>query len=491
MNARSSRISLVLSLLLIPSFALAHGGVDDEKSQPIRVGVPQSSRTSATTELFDLVAVVPAEGTPIRLFLSDAATNMPVHGATMQVALESTSGIAVEENAGVYELRLTHAPLGTQDATVSVVSGDADDLIVLEKLVFGGAHPAARKPFWPIFGAIALVLIIGAVVTFSVVGRGKRTVVASIASLSLGIAAVPRAMAHGGEDHGGGAAAAHSPGDRTNESLKGGVRVLKEAQFSLGIRTEVATEQTVVSRLRTLGRVVARPRSRAEVEVPQAGRLLPPADDKTLPAIGARVEKGEVLGYVQVVDRLPIRAPISGIVTEVGHGPNETVEAGEKLLTITDLSSVWVEAWVFEDDIGQAQAAPSAEVTSAAYPNEVFPAKTIGLSTDIVSETRSFIGRLQVANPKARLRLGMLVDVNFLLPQSEKQIVIPSSSVVERFGKPIVYVHRTSEVFEPRTVKLGLDQGGRVAIDDGLEEGDRVVVEGAYQVLSAQNAGGK
>ncbi len=491
MKISSFAVAVLTIGLLIPRLAPAHGGEDHAApAKAVAGAAPVSSRTSASTDDFEVVVVIPAGGTPLRVYLAETRTNEPVAGASLSLQLGEKAFAAIAGAAtGVYDIEIASPPHGPVDATLSIDTKDDSDLLALESLPFA-ALPPERFHLGGLqkigLGAGAMVLIVALLIGGVFLAR-RRPRVAAIFFAVLCLPAVSRA--HGGEDHGGGKEPKGAT-QATSEDTAGGVRILKEAQFLLGIRTVPAAESKVVSRLRTLGKIVPRPRARADVEAQQAGRLLAAVEDGHLPSLGSFVSKGEVLAWIQVVDRLPVRAPIAGVVTAVGHGTGESVEAGEKLLTITDLSTVWVESWVYEEDVGQVELANDAEVTAGAYPDKIFGAKRIGLSSEVEAESRAVIARLEVRNPEGKLRVGMLVDVNFLLPREQNVIVVPSSAVVERAGRPVVYVHRSAEVFEPRAVKLGTDEGGKVSILDGLKPGDRVVVDGAYDILAAQNAAG-
>lgn len=472
-------------MLSFGRLASAHGG-ENHGEKPVAAGGPAAARASASSEQFEAVAVVPPAGSPIRLYIASSPNNQPVADATVKLTVGDSAFEAKAISPGVYEVVLPDPPHDAEGATVSIDTKDDSDLLAIESLPFQShteKHSAISLPMKAFIGGG--LLAVAALLSFLAFRGRKRAVPTLILLLAIPAAA----RAHGGEDHGK-KPTAKGGASSTNEDTSGGVRVLKEAQFLLGIKTVPAAKSKVVSRLRTLGRVVPRPRARAEVEAQQAGRLLSPTDDGRLPALGAFVNKGEVLGYIQVVDRLPIRAPISGIVTAVGHGAGESVEAGEKLITVTDLSVVWVEAWVYEEDVGEVEIANDAEVTAGAYAGKIFAAKRIGLSTEVEAESRAVIARLEVKNPDGKLRSGMLVDVNFLLPREQNVIVVPTSAIVERAGRPLVYVHRSPEVFEPRGIKVGTHEGESASILEGLEEGDRVVIDGAYDILAAQNAAG-
>jgi len=111
-----------------------------------------------------------------------------------------------------------------------------------------------------------------------------------------------------------------------------------------------------------------------------------------------------------------ISSPISGIVTEKKALQGKYVMEGEELYTVADLSTVWLQAKVFESDIAGIQAGTAVEVTSTAYPDEIFAGRITFVAYSVEASTRTVSARVEVANPDGKLKPGMYVAAAIRLP---------------------------------------------------------------------------
>ena len=209
-----------------------------------------------------------------------------------------------------------------------------------------------------------------------------------------------------------------------------------------------------------------------------------------MPAVGDHIRRGQILAYVTVIDRLPIRSPLDGTVAEIKFAPGQWVQAGQELGTVVDESRVRIEAPMFGEMLEHALRGRVAEVTTSALPGRTFPARVLG-AAPLVAETSTSHAVpvvLTVVNRGRLLRPGMLVQASLLLPSSAPAIIVPQSAVVRVESGPAVFVHTAPEVFEFRPVQLGDVVGGDVAILQGVKAGERVVVGGAYSIVAAPSA---
>jgi membrane fusion protein, copper/silver efflux system len=111
-----------------------------------------------------------------------------------------------------------------------------------------------------------------------------------------------------------------------------------------------------------------------------------------------------------------VRSPIAGIVTDKRVLEGLYVAEGDLLYTIADLSNVWMQAQIFESDIGGIQAGTAAEVTTTAYPNEIFAGRITFVAYTVETATRTVAARLEITNPDYKLKPGMYADVTIHLP---------------------------------------------------------------------------
>lgn len=185
----------------------------------------------------------------------------------------------------------------------------------------------------------------------------------------------------------------------------------------------------------------------------------------------------------QITSELAVPAPVSGTVTSRSVNLGEVVEAGKELLRVTDLSSVWVIAQVYEQDIGRMRVGTGASVTSDAFPDSLFRGQVTYIDPQLDATTRTGKVRIEVANPGRELKLGMYVRVAFgALGNMERTVPVVSKDAVQNInGQQIVFVATGDpNVFELRPVRLGPESGGRYQVVEGLQVGDKVVVSGSF-----------
>jgi cobalt-zinc-cadmium efflux system membrane fusion protein len=177
-----------------------------------------------------------------------------------------------------------------------------------------------------------------------------------------------------------------------------------------------------------------------------------------------------------------IRAPITGVVTKVNKNLGEQVAAGEAILEITNLDTVWVEAPIFERDLRLVTGSGKASFTTAAWPGQEFRGTLLDIGQVIDEQKRTAHVIFSVPNAGRALRIGMQADVRIEAGESVAAMMIPREAVVEDEGKKIVYVLLSGEEFQRREVKLGNEYGEKIAVFEGLKAGERVVTQGALQL---------
>jgi len=177
-----------------------------------------------------------------------------------------------------------------------------------------------------------------------------------------------------------------------------------------------------------------------------------------------------------------VRAPLSGYVTKVNKSIGEQVAPGEAIVEISNLNTVWVEAPIFEKDLSRLGGNISATFTTPAYPNQEFNGTVVDVGAVIDEQTRATKVIFQLPNDGRALRLGMQANVRLDAGEQIPAMLIPREAVLEHEGKKIVYVLLSGEELERREVTIGDELGGKVAVLSGLNKGERVVTQGAYQL---------
>jgi membrane fusion protein, copper/silver efflux system len=181
---------------------------------------------------------------------------------------------------------------------------------------------------------------------------------------------------------------------------------------------------------------------------------------------------------------LPIYSTVSGVVTERKVTQGQYVNAGEVLFTVTDLSTIWVKADVYQPDLPSVHTGQSVEITSDSLPGTTLHGRVGFLDTSINPQTRTASARIQVPNPSLRLRPGMFVQVKFAAPAGHDVLAIPSSAVLDTGMRKIVYVAKSNGEFEGRQVQLGAPGNDYYPVLAGLKEGERIVSQGSFLIDS-------
>jgi cobalt-zinc-cadmium efflux system membrane fusion protein len=143
---------------------------------------------------------------------------------------------------------------------------------------------------------------------------------------------------------------------------------------------------------------------------------------------------------------------------------------------------VWVEAPIFEKDLGQLTKQVAAVFSTAAFPDETFRGRLVDIGAVVDEQTRTAKALFEVNNAAGKLRLGMQANLRLAAGARQNVLLVPKEAVLDNEGKKIVYVLRTGEEFERREVVIGDEYEGKVAILSGVMPGERVVTQGAYQL---------
>ena len=230
---------------------------------------------------------------------------------------------------------------------------------------------------------------------------------------------------------------------------------------------------------------------RADNIVPEKEYLRAQGDlEKSRAAVAAARDKVKMLGVGATregdgASYFSIAAPFTGTVVEKTAVPGALAEPAKPLFTVADLSTVWIEASVFEKDLPRLVQGAAATVTVAAWPGAPAKGRLTYISSLMDKETRTVKARVEVPNREGKLRPGMFANVAITVPAdaSVKTLLVPEDAVVLMDGKPTLFV-RSDHGFEPKVVTPGERRVGRVEIKDGIKPGEEIVVAGAYELKS-------
>jgi membrane fusion protein, heavy metal efflux system len=191
-----------------------------------------------------------------------------------------------------------------------------------------------------------------------------------------------------------------------------------------------------------------------------------------------------------LLSRVPVRASISGTITERTITNGQFVGAeSTPLLTIADLSTVWVQADVFERDLHRIAAGQKADVTTAAYPDDRFSAEVARIGTVVDAQTRTAKLRFVVANPGLRLKPGMFTTATLQVSGGTPALTVPAKAVFVENGRSYAYVQTGFAEFTRRAVETIPGGGDRVRITRGLSAGDHIVTDGVLLLRARETDG--
>ena len=180
----------------------------------------------------------------------------------------------------------------------------------------------------------------------------------------------------------------------------------------------------------------------------------------------------------QFGQKLVVTAPISGKVLELtavsGEFRNDT---NAPVMTIADLSTVWVASDVPETSIRLIQPNERLEIELAAYPGETFTGRVTRIADVVDPQSRTVKVRAEMDNARGRVRPEMFGRIRHV-EKMELRPVVPSATVIQGDGQNVVYVEKSPGTFEARPVTIGARVKDGVAVLKGLRAGDRVVVDG-------------
>ncbi|HSA92896.1 MAG TPA: efflux RND transporter periplasmic adaptor subunit [Terriglobales bacterium] len=181
---------------------------------------------------------------------------------------------------------------------------------------------------------------------------------------------------------------------------------------------------------------------------------------------------------------ITLHAPVSGIVTERKVTEGQYVREGDVLYALSDLSTVWVKADVYEADMPRVRMRQLAEITSEALPGETLSGRVSFVEPMVNPQTRTVAVRIEVRNPALRLRPGMYITAILRGAAARGVLAVPRSAVLDTGMRKVAYVAQGDGVFEGRQLELGPAAGDFVPVLAGLSEGERVVTRGGFLIDS-------
>jgi membrane fusion protein, copper/silver efflux system len=198
----------------------------------------------------------------------------------------------------------------------------------------------------------------------------------------------------------------------------------------------------------------------------------------------AQIRRVEDTGEVRRT--MTLHAPFTGFVVERDVQAGQSVQPGQALFRLADLSRVWVEADVYERDLRHARMGEPARIEIDAFPGEHFTGRISYVYPEVRPATRTGRVRIQLSNTDGQIKPGMFATVYLDIPGAERAVLVPRDAVMRTGTRDMVFVEQGPGVYETRDVRVGTTTNGHVQILSGLLAGERVVARANF-ILDAES----
>lgn len=255
----------------------------------------------------------------------------------------------------------------------------------------------------------------------------------------------------------------------------------KKSQELIDLKTMEAKRESLIKKIPVVGQIAQESESVSHVTA-----LNPGVVSELKANIGAVVEKDDVIGIIKVNggDLQEIKSPISGVVIGGFAKEGDKVDSVTSICTIADLSRLNGTFDVYEKDIAVVKSGQKILVRSIAYPDKAFEGEIIFISPRVDKDSRTIKIRGLIDNPQYLLKLGMFVNAELMVVSENKYIIVPQQAVQTTEGKKTVFIKTADEKFEAREIKIKDETKDQVAISEGINEGETIVIQGCFLLKS-------
>lgn len=481
----------------------------------------------------------------LTLFVSEYATNKPVNKAELKITAQEDSKLvftAKQTGEGTYTVETNFPEKKQYSLAVSINSALGADLILLSNIEAGKELPHAEEEIkkstiadWQTWLLIALALIIGLGLGILLQKRNTkigRQITSCLLLIAYCLLPIQQGIAHGDDDHG-----AKKSGNNFSNSFS----VPKETQFLFDLFTEKMQIGSFTESTKLFGTIIPTSNGQALVSTPQNGKVI-----SLNVRVGEQIKAGQSLAVIEQnidagtqvnllaeknnisaeydaakkeFDRLnsikdiaakrdvdeatarlqkaeanlklftgssgktiSLTAPISGIVANFKLSIGATVNAGQTLFTITNLSQIYAEAQVFDKDADKVTQGAKFTIECANDSHKTSEVKLLSLAQEINATNQSQRVLFELGNPDSDFKIGEFVNIRVFASENSQQISLPNSAITEINGKPVVFIKDAAEKYSVSYVQLGENNGTYTSILKGVEEGERVVTNASYQL---------
>ena len=198
-------------------------------------------------------------------------------------------------------------------------------------------------------------------------------------------------------------------------------------------------------------------------------------------------EIAEIERSGEVRKTLTLRAPVGGYVLEKNVLAGQKIMGGEALYKVADLSTVWLEGEVFEQDLASVRVGQTVHADLAALPGEQRTGRIAYIYPTLNPDTRTVRVRVVVTNADLRLKPGMYATIRIAGTERANVLTVPRSAVLSTGERNIVFVRETGGQLTPREVTIGASSDDRIEVLRGLAAGQTVVASATFLIDAESN----
>lgn len=349
-----------------------------------------------------------------------------------------------------------------------------------------------------------------------------------------------QAFAHGGEDHG------DEKKQTSGSSITDEVEVLKETQFLFDIQTTPSAYTDYYNRLKLFGKIMPSVNGAAQIIAPQNGfivslnvgigervskgqviavieqnldvseqiQISTEKSDADAKYEAAKKEYERLKSIEDIVSKkdlqkaqikyntattnkkmfdnltvgnsklITLKSPIDGLVDNFNLAIGQQVKQGDNIFNVFDIKKLKIEAQIYDKDLSKITKDVKFFVEYAQQNHKTKNARLVAFGDVVNPINQSSQVILEMDNSEGLFKPGQFVNVDVMAQSENKKLVVPTSAIAEINGKSVVFIHHDPEVFKVIYVQLGESSSETTVILKGLEENERVVTSGTYQIKS-------
>jgi cobalt-zinc-cadmium efflux system membrane fusion protein len=272
----------------------------------------------------------------------------------------------------------------------------------------------------------------------------------------------------------------HESEEHEGEGHSEFINISDEVMTEFGIEVQTASEGNIAVHKDLTGEIVPDPNSVAHI-VPRFAGVV----KAVYKNIGDNVNNGDKIATIESNESLvsyDVISSIDGTILELHMTPGELIGDAQHVVIVADLTNVWAELNIYQQDLGEIKVGQNVEITSP-HSKNVFKGKLFYISPVVEEATRTAVARVKLNNKSGTWKPGMFISGSALTSYKSVKIAVPVNAVQMVNSQKVIFV-RGDEGFRPQVVTLGIENSKLIEVIDGLHNGDKYVAKGAYTFKS-------